>query len=141
MRFVRLMGALALAACAVTAASSARELGQQVRLALQETKTIELRLDWLRSDSERARFLRWLPRHKPKEATFIATCRRREGGGKFVGDAQQELYWLTQAREDHLTCVLAAALEVDASFRAAYESRVLGLLADLLHERAFVGGR
>jgi 3-dehydroquinate dehydratase/shikimate dehydrogenase len=85
--------------CAVTAASSARELGQQVRLALRETKTVELRLDWLRSDSERTRFLRWLPRHKPNEATFIATCRRREGGGKFPGDAQQELYWLTLARE------------------------------------------
>jgi 3-dehydroquinate dehydratase/shikimate dehydrogenase len=85
--------------CAVTAASSARELGQQVRWALRETKTVELRLDWLRSDSERTRFLRWLPRHKPNEATFIATCRRREGGGKFAGDAQQELYWLTQARE------------------------------------------
>lgn len=85
--------------CAVTAASSAQELGQQVRRALRETKTIELRLDWLRSDSERARFLRWLPQHKPNEATFIATCRRREGGGKFAGDAQQELYWLTLARE------------------------------------------
>jgi hypothetical protein len=43
------------------------------------------------------------------------------------------LFWdtrrLTQAREDHLTCFLAAALEVDTSFRAAYESRVLGPLA------------
>jgi 3-dehydroquinate dehydratase/shikimate dehydrogenase len=85
--------------CAVTAASSARELGLQVRLALRETRTVELRLDWLRSDSERARFLRWLPANNPKGATYIVTCRRREGGGKFAGDAQQELYWLTQARE------------------------------------------
>ena len=85
--------------CAVVAASTAREMGEQVRLALRETRTIELRLDWLRSDSERAQFLRWLPRHKPKEATFVATCRRRLGGGKFAGDAEQELYWLVQARE------------------------------------------
>src|SRR6266481_3354651 len=84
--------------CAVAAASTAREMGQQVRLALRETKTIELRLDWLRGDSARARFLRWLPANNPKGATFIATCRRREGGGKFGGDAQQELYWLIQAR-------------------------------------------
>ncbi len=83
--------------CAVAAASTAREMGQQVRLALRETKTVELRLDWLRGDSERARFLRWLPANIPKGATFVATCRRREGGGKFGGDAQQELYWLIQA--------------------------------------------
>src|SRR6266851_1009982 len=85
--------------CAVAAASTARELGQQVRLALRETKTVELRLDWLRSDSERARFFRWLPKNNPRDATFVATCRRREGGGKFAGDAEQELYWLMQARE------------------------------------------
>jgi len=85
--------------CAVVAASTAREMGQQVRSALRETKTIELRLDWLRSDSERARFLGWLPKNNPKEATFVATCRRRKGGGRFAGDAGQELYWLMQARQ------------------------------------------
>ena len=85
--------------CAVVAASTAREMRQHVRLALSETTTVELRLDWLRSDSERAKFLRWLSKDNPKDATFVATCRRREGGGKFPGDAQQELYWLTQARE------------------------------------------
>src|SRR6266446_8391896 len=69
------------------------------RSALRETKTIELRLDWLRSDSERARFLGWLPKNNPKEATFVATCRRRKGGGKFAGDVGQELYWLMQARQ------------------------------------------
>ncbi|MBM3494072.1 MAG: hypothetical protein FJX72_07095 [Armatimonadetes bacterium] len=40
-----------------------------------------------------------------------------------------ELFWetrrLTQAREDHLTCFLAAALEVDPDFRRAYGHRVL----------------
>ena len=85
--------------CAVVAASTAREMGEQVQSALRETKTIELRLDWLRSDSERSRFLRRLTMDITKEATFVATCRRREGGGKFGGDAQQELYWLTEARQ------------------------------------------
>src|SRR4029077_20656229 len=85
--------------CAVVAASTAREMGQHVRSALRETKTIELRLDWLRSDSERAKFLRWLSKNNPKGATLVATCRRREGGGKFADDAEQELFWLMQARE------------------------------------------
>lgn len=43
------------------------------------------------------------------------------------------LFWntrrLTQMREDHLTCFLAAALEVDADFRSAYEHRVFSSLA------------
>jgi 3-dehydroquinate dehydratase/shikimate dehydrogenase len=85
--------------CAVVAASTAREIRQHVRSALGETKTIELRLDWLRSDLERTKFLRWLSKNNPKDATFVATCRRREGGGKFAGDAEQELFWLMQARE------------------------------------------
>src|SRR5690242_15006369 len=36
---------------------------------------------------------------------------------------------LTQAKEDHLTCFIAAALEVDVEFRAAYEACVLAQLA------------
>lgn len=43
------------------------------------------------------------------------------------------LFWgtrqLTQAREDHLTCFLAAALETDEAFRTAYERVVLAPLA------------
>lgn len=43
------------------------------------------------------------------------------------------LFWetrrLTQAREDHLTCFLAVALEIDSSVRAAYEHKVLESLA------------
>ena len=43
------------------------------------------------------------------------------------------LFWetrqLMQAREDHLTCFIAAALETDASFRAAYEKVVLSSLS------------
>jgi len=43
------------------------------------------------------------------------------------------LFWetrkLTQSREDHLTCFIAAALEVDDAFRLAYEKHVLAPLA------------
>jgi len=58
-----------------------------------------LRLDWLSSDAERAGLLRWLAKSRPRHATFLATCRRREGGGKFSGGIDRELYWLMQARE------------------------------------------
>ncbi len=85
--------------CAVVAASTSAEMSKLVRSALRQTRTIELRLDWLSSDGERAQFLDWLRRSRPRNATFLATCRRREGGGKFAGGIDRELYWLIQARE------------------------------------------
>jgi 3-dehydroquinate dehydratase/shikimate dehydrogenase len=85
--------------CAVAAASTAAEMAKLVRSGLRQTSTVELRLDWLSSDAERARFLRWLGKGHFGKATFLATCRRREGGGKFAGGVDRELYWLTQARE------------------------------------------
>jgi 3-dehydroquinate dehydratase/shikimate dehydrogenase len=84
--------------CAVVAASTAGEMSKMVRSALKQTRTVELRLDWLNSDADRARFLRWLRKSRARNATFLATCRRREGGGKFAGGVDRELYWLTQAR-------------------------------------------
>jgi len=85
--------------CAVVAASTAAEMAKQVRVALRETRTVELRLDWLRNDSERTRFLRWFKRRGSGTSCFLATCRRREAGGRFDGGMDRELYWLIQARE------------------------------------------
>src|SRR5579872_3267521 len=85
--------------CAVAAASTATSMADLVRAGLRETPTIEVRLDWLSGDDERTRFLDWLKRHKPRGATILATCRRREGGGKFPGSVEAELRWLSRARE------------------------------------------
>ena len=85
--------------CAVVAASTAREMAAQLLRAWRETPTVELRLDWLKSDSERRRLLTWLRRNRPGRAVIVATCRRREGGGLFADSVQDELYWLAQARE------------------------------------------
>ena len=85
--------------CAVVAATTASEMSRQVRTALRSARTIELRLDWLRSDAERLRFLRWLRKRRHASATFLATCRRKEGGGRFAGDIARQLHWVAQARE------------------------------------------
>ncbi|HEX4545706.1 MAG TPA: shikimate dehydrogenase [Candidatus Acidoferrum sp.] len=85
--------------CAVVAASTAPEMAKQVRLALRETRTVEVRLDWPRSNQERCRFLVWLKKNRPHGVTLVATCRRREGRGKFAGDVGGELYWLIEARK------------------------------------------
>ena len=84
--------------CAVVAAPTAAEMMAQVRLALRDASTIELRLDYLANDAERSRFLDSLRRHRPRRAQFIATCRRRAAGGLFSGTAARELDWLRRAR-------------------------------------------
>jgi len=84
--------------CAVVAASTAAEMSKLVRSALRRTRTVELRLDWLDTDAERAKFLSWLEKAQFRKATFLATCRRREGGGEFAGSLEREIYWLIQAR-------------------------------------------
>jgi 3-dehydroquinate dehydratase/shikimate dehydrogenase len=85
--------------CAVAAAPTAAEMADLVCAGLRETPTIELRLDWLRSDSERSRLLLWVKKNRPRGATFLATCRRREGGGKLSGGVRAELHWLKQASD------------------------------------------
>jgi 3-dehydroquinate dehydratase/shikimate dehydrogenase len=85
--------------CGVLAAPTASELRRLLTKSLEETPTAEIRLDWLKNDAERRAFLKWLKARRPRRAQLIATCRRRVGGGEFAGDANEELYWLMQARE------------------------------------------
>src|ERR1700739_3222032 len=85
--------------CGVLAASTSLELRRLLNVALRETPTAEIRLDWLKNDTELRAFLKWLKAHSPRRAQLIATCRRRVGGGEFAGDANEEQYWLMQARE------------------------------------------
>jgi 3-dehydroquinate dehydratase/shikimate dehydrogenase len=73
-------------------------MAAQVRQALRLTRTIELRLDWLRDDRERRRLLAWLRRIRPA-ASLIATCRRREAGGRFAGGVAAERRVLEAAME------------------------------------------
>jgi 3-dehydroquinate dehydratase/shikimate dehydrogenase len=85
--------------CAVIATPSAAAALAQITEALKQTKTLELRLDWLKSDRERSRLVSLLKRRRFGGITLLATCRRVLGGGKLEGGAEAELYWLTQARE------------------------------------------
>jgi len=82
--------------CGVVAAETAREMSSQVRLGLQKTRTLELRLDYLRTAKEREAFLSWLNRNRP-HAVLIATCRREEGGGLFRGSPELQIGILAQA--------------------------------------------
>ena len=82
--------------CAVAAASDARSLSRQLSAALRQTRSVELRLDWLSSDREIARFLRHLAAHRPR-ALLIATCRRVQAGGRYRGTVAKQLLHLAEA--------------------------------------------
>jgi 3-dehydroquinate dehydratase / shikimate dehydrogenase len=84
--------------CGVLAAPTAAEIRVLLTRALRDTPTIEVRLDWLRSDKEREKFLKWFRRFAPKRGVYIATCRRRAGGGEFSGTSGAELHWLIEAK-------------------------------------------
>jgi len=83
--------------CAVVAAPDARSMWTQFRQALAQTRTVELRLDWLRDDAEITRFLARLPTAKKHRATLIATCRRRPAGGLYRGTVAKQLLHLAEA--------------------------------------------
>ncbi len=85
--------------CGVVAAPTAVEMAAAIRSVLRETPTVELRLDWLVDDLERSKLLNWIGLHRPRNATFLATCRRKGAGGRFSGKLESQLYWLIQARQ------------------------------------------
>ncbi len=82
--------------CAVVAAADAKAALNQLDRALEFTKTVELRLDYLKDDREITRFLDALGKKRIR-AVLIATCRRTAAGGKYRGSAANQLIYLAEA--------------------------------------------
>jgi 3-dehydroquinate dehydratase/shikimate dehydrogenase len=82
--------------CAVVAAERSSQMSKQLRQALGHTRTVELRLDWLATDKEILAFLRRLAKARLR-ATLIATCRRRQAGGRYRGTIANQLLILAEA--------------------------------------------
>src|SRR5580658_2151392 len=82
--------------CAVVAAADSRSMRKQLVRALRQTRTVELRLDWLRDDREIIQFVAWLAAKRP-QAALIATCRRLEAGGRYRGAIAKQLIHLADA--------------------------------------------
>lgn len=85
--------------CGVVAAEDAASMSRQLARALKSTRTVELRLDWLANDGEIERFLTRLSvwAKARRGATLIATCRRREAGGRYRGTIAKQLVHLAEA--------------------------------------------
>lgn len=82
--------------CAVVASADAASMLRQLAIAEKESRTVELRLDWLADDREISRFLGKLA-SRPRRATLLATCRRMPAGGRYRGSVAQQLIHLADA--------------------------------------------
>jgi 3-dehydroquinate dehydratase/shikimate dehydrogenase len=82
--------------CAVVAEPRAELALSSARLALRRTSVLELRLDYLESEDEFAALLRGIL-SLASRATLIATCRRKEAGGRFQGSIARQISRLVLA--------------------------------------------
>ena len=82
--------------CAVIAEPRAELALAAARLALRRTNVLELRLDYLESEDEFAELLRGIV-PLASRATLIATCRRKEAGGRFPGSIARQISRLVLA--------------------------------------------
>jgi 3-dehydroquinate dehydratase/shikimate dehydrogenase len=100
--------------CAVVAGPTARTMASQLRQALKSVRTIEVRLDWLKNDRERRKALALLRRSRHR-ATFIATARSREAGGRLLrkgaAGLRRQLRLLREAMDSGCRC---ADLELES---------------------------
>jgi 3-dehydroquinate dehydratase/shikimate dehydrogenase len=82
--------------CVAIQAPSPAELVDRAEAALKDTRFIELRLDSLPKPAAAMAYLRqFFSEHR--DVTGIATCRRKEHGGQFVGTLAAELALLADA--------------------------------------------
>ena len=90
--------------CGAVAGPTARDMFRQLAAALELTSTVELRLDYLRDAREIRGFLTQLSEFRrvvPRiaHATLIATCRRKDAGGKYRGSATSQMDLLRLAAQ------------------------------------------
>ena len=101
--------------CVAIQASSATELIERATAALADARFLELRLDSLPKPATALPSVKeFLEAHR--EATVVATCRRKEYGGGFEGTLKAELDVLTKAAEAGCQIV---DLEVESAEEAA----------------------
>lgn len=76
--------------CAVVAARTARGMQAQLRQALKLTRTVELRLDYLKNEAQIEEFLHWL-KDRRIPADLVATARRVSAGGRLGGELSLQM--------------------------------------------------
>ena len=101
--------------CIAVQGATAAELFARAEAALKDARFVELRLDSVAKPAAALPQLRsFLAAHR--DVTAIATCRRKENGGKFSGSLKAELEILLEAAEAGCQIV---DLEVESAEQAA----------------------
>jgi hypothetical protein len=121
--------------CVAIQAGSAAELTQRAEVALADSKFLEFRLDSLpKPAAALPKVKEFLAEHR--EATAIATCRRKEFGGNFEGSLKAEFEVLAAAAE-------AGCQIVDVEVESAEEAapRQWDRLRDRLRPPSALAGR
>jgi 3-dehydroquinate dehydratase/shikimate dehydrogenase len=82
--------------CVSIAGSTFAEMSQRADAMLRDDRFLEFRLDYLNNPlSALPKFKHFL--EERSDAVVIATCRRTEGGGRFVGEVREQLEVLEKA--------------------------------------------
>jgi 3-dehydroquinate dehydratase / shikimate dehydrogenase len=114
--------------CVAIQGSSPLELMERAKSALAESRFIELRLDSLPKPAAAIPKLKqFLADHR--DATLIATCRRKQFGGHFVGSLAAELEVLSAAAEAGFQIVDLEVESAEATKPAAFAKFRNGLRA------------
>jgi len=112
--------------CVAIQAGSAAEMAERAEAALKDSKFLEFRLDSLGKPAATLPKLKeFLAGHR--DVTAIATCRRKEYGGHFVGSLTAELETLVRAAEAGCQIVdleLESAEETKASQLGQFRTRL-----------------
>ena len=100
--------------CVAIQAGSPQEMVERAEAALRDSRFLEFRLDWLPKPAAALPLLaEFLAAHR--DATTIATCRRKQHGGNFAGSLATEFEILLKAAE--AGCEIAD-LEVESAEEA-----------------------
>jgi len=120
--------------CVAIQAASAAEMMERAEAALHDSKFLEFRLDSLAKPAAALPKLKeFLAEHR--DVTAVATCRRKEFGGLFVGSLTSELDLLTKAAQAGCPIVdleVESAEETKPSQLARFRSALQGAGAALL---------
>jgi 3-dehydroquinate dehydratase/shikimate dehydrogenase len=118
--------------CAVVAEPTAAAMLRGLRLALRQSRTVELRLDYLKNVRELSRFLKRLKVDR-RTHCVIATLRRRAAGGRFTGS-------ITAQHAALLTAAAAGCTWCDLEVESA-ENQPRAELQNALRELRHAGAR
>ncbi len=109
--------------CITVTGTTPNELLQNAQRALEHSRVVVLRLDWLPDPSQGIRVIRQLlesgPKRPDRAPLLQATCRRQQSGGRFRGTVAEQIKILQEASA--AGCALVD-IEIESAEKSSRES-------------------